>query len=200
MSARVPKRTQIGPGAAPARRVRRRLPTFLEPHETRALVDAAACERDAVIFLCGAKLGLRVSEIARLRAEDVDAECRTVTVVQGKGGKDRRVPVPPSFRERLAAWIAGREAGWLFPSPRRADQPLTTRALHKLVTRTAPTAGITSKRVRPHSLRHTYATDLIGHNVNLFDAKELMGHEKIETTARYLHVNVDRLRGAVAEL
>lgn len=178
---------------------KRRLPTYLEGQETERLLAAASLERDAVIFLCGAKLGLRVSEIARLRAEDVDEDARTVTVVQGKGGKDRRVPVPPSFRARLLAWIDGRRTGWLFPSPRHMDRPLTTRAIRYAVTGAGQVAGLT-KRVRPHSLRHSYAVALLESGANLFDIQQLLGHEKIETTARYLHVSVDRLRSAVERL
>ena len=178
---------------------RRRLPTYLERSETDRLVAGARWERDAVIFLCGAKLGLRVSEIARLRAEDVDEGCRTVTVVQGKGHKDRRVPIPPSFAPRLASWIADRRTGYLFPSPRKPDQPLSTRAIRYAVTGTGLVVGI-NKRVRPHSLRHTYAVALLESGANLYDIQQLLGHEKIETTARYLHVSVDRLRSAVAAL
>lgn len=178
---------------------KRRLPTYLERNETERVVEASTQERDAVMLLCGAKLGLRVSEIAKLRVEDVDAECRTVTVVQGKGGKDRRVPVPPSFRGRLGSWIGGRSSGYLFPSPRFPDRPLTTRAIRNVVTATGEAAGL-RKRLRPHSLRHSYAVALLENKVNLYDIQQLLGHEKIETTARYLHVSVDRLRGAVEDL
>jgi integrase/recombinase XerD len=97
----------------------RRLPEFLRPAESDALLVAAAqqraAERDRLILLCGLGAGLRVGEIVNLRIEDVDVTGRIVFVRLGKGKRDRYVPIPDVLSNALAKWIGDRPSGWLFP-------------------------------------------------------------------------------------
>lgn len=177
----------------------RKLPKHLRTNEVEALLAAAASERDRLVLLVGLLLGLRVSEIAHLRIEHVDLDERTVLVEQGKGSKDRVVPIPVRLVGTLAAWIGRRAHGWLFPSP-RSGGPLTERALHKLVVRTARRAGVDRIPVSPHKLRHTYASSALKRGANLRIVQQLLGHASIGTTEIYTHVDVEDLRAAVDRL
>jgi integrase/recombinase XerD len=181
----------------------RRLPEFLRPAESDALLAAAAqqraAERDRLILLCGLGAGLRVSEIVSLRIEDVDAAGRIVFVRLGKGKRDRYVPIPDVLANALAKWIGDRPSGWLFPSPRKADAPLTPRAVGYLVAKLAKVARLV-KDVHPHTLRHSYATQLLRAGADVKELQQLLGHADLATTAVYLHVVVDRLHGVVNKL
>src|SRR5438132_6762020 len=112
----------------------RRLPKFLRPAEGEALLAAAATERDRVLQLLGRYCGLRVSELVGLRVEDLDLDGGLLFVNQGKGGKDRYVPIPARIEGDLRAWVGARlltgalHSGWLFPG-RKPGSHLTTRAV-----------------------------------------------------------------------
>jgi integrase/recombinase XerD len=180
---------------------RKRLPEFLRPAESEAIVSAPVSERDRLILLCGLGAGLRCSEIVRLRIEDIDAAGPgpQLKVQLGKGKKDRYVPLPPFLVAALARWIGDRRIGWVFPSPRKPDRPLTTRAVQYLVGRVKGLAGIV-RRCSPHTLRHSYATDLLRSGADITEVQELLGHSSPNVTARYLHCDPSRLQGVVARL
>lgn len=178
---------------------RRRLPKTLRGAEPELLEAATRCERDRVIIQVGRLMGLRVSEITKLRIEDLDLPERVALIARAKGDKDRYVPIPARLVEELRRWTAGRTAGYLFPSPRGTGRPLTTRAVQYLTAAAGVRAGI-SKRVTPHKLRHTYATTLLDRGANLREVQELLGHASVATTEIYTYVSVDRLRGAVDRL
>lgn len=170
----------------------RRLPDFLRPHEAEALKGAAGGPRDRLVVLLGLLAGLRVSEIARLRVEDLDLDGGALLVRQGKGAKDRWVPCPDSLLGPLAAWVGDRKEGWLFPSRRQAG-PVGSRALQHLLGRLRRRAGIV-RRCTPHTLRHTYATELLSRGANLREVQVMLGHSSVATTERYTHVLAGQLR------
>lgn len=189
----------------------RRLPVFLRQTESAALLAEAQAaidrartpkarrraERDSLVAQCFLFLGLRVAELCKLTVPDVNLEARSVFVNQGKGKKDRYVSIPGKLVEPLRAWIGERKAGPLFPSP--SGGHLTTRCLQGRIPALAKAAGI-GKRVRCHSLRHSYATRLLETGATIYEVKELLGHSNIGTTERYLHTCLDRLKGAVDRL
>jgi len=135
--------------------------------------------------------GLRVSELAGLDLDDVDRAQQTVRVL-GKGRKERIVPFGSRAAAALAAYLEGRgdAAGPLFVNPRGAR--LTVRSLHTIVRRSARSTGIT-RRVSPHTLRHTFATHLLDAGADLRVIQELLGHSRLSTTQRYTHVGADQL-------
>jgi site-specific recombinase XerD len=177
----------------------KRLPTFLRGTEPDELLTEARSERDRLIMLCMLRMGLRVSEVVKLRIEHLDFDTGAALIFQAKGGKDRMLPIPSRLMGPLSRWIGDRRSGWVFPSPRPTDAHLTERAVHHLVSKGARRAGIT-RSISPHKLRHTFATKLLQTGADIMEVRDLLGHASIATTQVYLHTLPDRLRGAVERL
>jgi integrase/recombinase XerC len=185
----------------PARQVRsprlgRRLPSVLPKDEATQLLDAvpeptAAGARDRALLELLYASGLRVAEGCGLDLDDLDEARRTVRVL-GKGDKERVVPVGETALEALDAYLAqrGRQRGPLFLNARGGR--LTPRSAHRIVKRLARRAGI-SQRVTPHTLRHSFATHMLGEGADLRLIQELLGHSRLSTTQRYTHVSPEHL-------
>lgn len=187
--------------ANPARQVRsprlgRRLPSFLPVDEATVLLNAppepsAAGARDRALLELLYASGLRVAEGCGLDLDDLDEARRTVRVV-GKGDKERVVPVGETALEALAAHLAmrGRRRGPLFLNARGGR--LTPRSALRIVRARARQAGI-DQRVTPHTLRHSFATHMLGAGADLRLIQELLGHSRLSTTQRYTHVSPEHL-------
>ena len=132
-----------------------------------------------------------MSELAGLDLDDLDRSQQTVRVL-GKGRKERIVPYGNRAASALGAYLNGRGAGAgaLFANQRGGR--LTVRSLHTIVRRSAAMSGIT-RRVSPHTLRHTFATHLLDAGADLRMIQELLGHSRLSTTQRYTHVAADQL-------
>ncbi|MGH7276480.1 MAG: site-specific tyrosine recombinase/integron integrase [Candidatus Rokuibacteriota bacterium] len=177
-------------------RLPRKLVSFLPIDEATALVEARALggkgrPRDVAILELLYASGLRVSELAGLDLDDVDRVGKTVRVL-GKGRKERIVPFGGQAARALEAYLGGRteHRGPLFTNHRGGR--LTARAIHGIVSRGAAAAGIT-RRVSPHTLRHTFATHLLDAGADLRAIQEFLGHSRLSTTQRYTHVGADQL-------
>src|SRR6516162_9729793 len=147
----------------PYPKVRRKLPKILSREEVARLLDASSdlFRRPLLIVLYGT--GLRRAEIARLKIADIDSQRMILHVVNGKGGKDRDLPLSPALLETLRAywgWLKPRT--YLFPSRMHGDieQPITDKTVWQACTRAARKAGI-RKPVSPHLVRHSWATHLL---------------------------------------
>jgi site-specific recombinase XerD len=137
--------------------------------------------------------GLRVSEVAHLKVSDIDSERMMLRVEQGKGQRDRDVMLSPQLLQLLREWWhAARPQVWLFPGQNPIN-PVTERQLNRAVTAAKTLAGI-SKRVSPHTLRHSFATHLLEQGVDIRVIQVLLGHAKLETTALYTRVAVNTVR------
>jgi site-specific recombinase XerD len=170
----------------------KKLPTILAPEEVNRLFDAAAHDRDRTLLRTAYALGLRVSELVALRLEDIDAARGLVVVRQGKGAKDRLVPLSPRLLEELRAyWRSRRPRPWLFPGGRHGHH-LSVAGVQRVVRRAAQRAGL-GKAISPHTLRHSYATHLLEAGCDLLTIQRLLGHRDLKTTARYLHVSTQQL-------
>jgi integrase/recombinase XerD len=178
---------------------RRRLPRFLSPAEADVLVAAAQSPLERTLILVALYLGLRVSELVCLRAENVDLEQGIVAVLAGKGDRDRNLPLAARLKEPLAYWLCGRRSDFVFPSPRFKGRHLSARWVQLAIKAAAVRAGL-AKRVTPHVLRHSFATNLLDKGADLRQIQELMGHASVSTTEIYTHVLPNRLRGAVDRL
>ncbi|MGH7928734.1 MAG: tyrosine-type recombinase/integrase, partial [Candidatus Binatia bacterium] len=131
--------------------------------------------------------GLRLSETMSLQVQDIDSQRMLIRVRQGKGSKDRYVPLSKTLLEQLRRyWKDYRPGSWLFPStdPRR---PLDKSSVQKVCAQAALKAGL-SKRVSPHVLRHSFATHLLEAGTDLKTIQVLLGHCSLNTTSVYLHV------------
>ena len=185
----------------PAREVRsprlaRKLVSFLPRDEAQVLVDARglggdARERDVAVLELLYATGLRVSELAGLDVDALDRDARTVRVL-GKGGKERMVPYGAPAARALDAYLGRRasDRGPVFVNGRGGR--LTPRSIHTIVRRAARAAGVT-RRVSPHTLRHTFATHLLDGGADLRMIQELLGHSRLSTTQRYTHVSTAQL-------
>jgi integrase/recombinase XerC len=185
----------------PAREVRgprlaRKLVSFLPIDEATAVVGARALggnarARDVAILELLYATGLRVSELASLDMDAVDRERRTVQVV-GKGRKERIVPYGAAAAQALDTYLGPRAnaRGAVFTNARGGR--LGVRSIRAIVGRAAAAAGVT-RRVTPHTLRHTFATHLLDAGADLRMIQELLGHSRLSTTQRYTHVGADQL-------
>ena len=185
----------------PAREVRaprpaRKLVTFLPADEAAAVVDArglagAARDRDVAVLEMLYATGLRVSELAGLDLDALDRDARTVRVL-GKGSKERMVPYGTPAARALDAYLGRRatRSGPVFVNHRGGR--LGVRSIHTIVRRAVRAAGVT-RRVSPHTLRHTFATHLLDGGADLRAIQELLGHSRLSTTQRYTHVGAEQL-------
>jgi integrase/recombinase XerD len=167
----------------------RKLPRVLSPDEVARLLEATPGPglkyKAALSIAYGA--GLRVGEIVMLRVSDIDSERMLIRVEMGKGRKDRHAMLSQLLLELLRAWwLQCRSRGWLFPG-RDPLLPITTRQLNRVCHMAAEAAGLGSW-VAPHTLRHSFATHLLESNTDVRVIQVLLGHAKLDTTARYTHV------------
>ena len=173
-----------------------KLPLVMSADEIKRLLAVASSLKTRVLLSLGYGCGLRAREIVRLRVKHIDSAQKIIRIEQSKGRKDRNVMLSDEMLGLLRQWWKARprhDAGippqerWLFPSRKSARKPITTRHLNRLFHEAADAAGI-RKHVTLHSLRHSFATHLLEHDTHIRKIQLLLGHEKLETTARYLHV------------
>jgi integrase/recombinase XerD len=176
---------QIPLAAAP-----QRLPEILSRAEIAQLLACAPHPKARMLLTSAYALGLRVSELCALRVAHIDsaADRMCVRVVQGKGARDRYVPLGGDLLERLREyWHAARPREWLFPAARDASRPLDIKSAQRWYHLARDAAGIT-KQGGIHTLRHCYATHLLEAGVDLHCLSRWLGHRWLSTTARYLHL------------
>jgi site-specific recombinase XerD len=169
------------------------LPDVLSGTQVQELLGCVTSIRHRTICTLIYATGLRITEACNLLPADIDAGRGLLRVRQGKGGKDRDVPVGEKLLGVLREyWRIVRPAGpYLFPGG-VAGKPISRVAVHSAVRKAAQAAHI-RKRVSPHTLRHCFATHLLEMGVDLRIIQVLLGHARIETTMRYLHVARERL-------
>jgi site-specific recombinase XerD len=171
----------------------RTLPSVLSAEEVSRLIQTAAGGRDRVLLQVAYGCGLRLSELLSLRVGDIDSARMVIHVRQGKGRKDRLVPLSLRLLEELRAyWRLCRPMTWLFPG-KNPDQPISNGNVQRNFRRIARRAGLT-KHCSMHTLRHSFATHLLEAGVDLLTLKALLGHRNLDTTARYLHISTQRIQ------
>ena len=177
---------------SPVRR-EQRLPQVLSVEEVTRLLTAAGNLKHRAALSVAYGAGLRASEVTHLKIVDIDSERMILRVEQGKGRRDRYAMLSPSLLELLRAWwrqahAAGKMLpnGWLFPGQNPVN-PLSTRQLNRACKLAAETAEL-DRRISMHTLRHSFATHLLEQKVDIRVIQVLLGHQKLENTARYSHV------------
>jgi len=188
-------------------KVVRRQVTFLHYDEVARMLDGIALDteqglRDRAIIELLFSSGLRVSELANLNRDHVNTTRREF-MVRGKGQKDRPVFIGEAAAGRVKDYLAGRLDNLppLFLSYSRNNTPstsgeyrrLTPRSIQRIISKYAKLAGIT-KHVSPHTMRHSYATDLLMNGADLRSVQSMLGHSNISTTQVYTHVTDEHLR------
>lgn len=185
-----------------------KLPLIMSPGEANRLLTMADKLKVQVMLALAYGCGLRSGEIVRLKAGDIDSAQDIIRIVQSKGRKDRHVMLPPEVLSLLRQWWKERptrdDAGvprlerWLFPG-RRPGRPMTTRQLSRLFHDAVEAAGI-RKPVTLHSLRHSFATHLLEDGTDIRLIQALLGHVKLDTTARYTRVATGRIAAVASPL
>jgi integrase/recombinase XerD len=173
-------------GLATPRRSKR-IPVVLSRQEVVRLLQAAPAIRDKLLLGFMYAAGLRVSEVVALRWCDVDLDRRTLTVREGKGGKDRQVMLPKLFVPLLDPSRRG-DGPFVFPGA-DLQRHLSPRAAQRAMQRAASLAAI-EKPATCHTLRHSFATHLLENGTDVRFIQELLGHVRLETTTLYTHVAV----------
>lgn len=179
-------------------RSKRPLPSFLTLDEVDRLLKAVEGgdwiqTRDRAILEFLYSSGLRVSELASLRLEDVDFGSELIKV-RGKGKKERLIPVGGWALKALRAYLGSRleiRTQYIFVNKKGAR--LTPRSIERLLKKYAHAAGIL-KKVTPHTLRHTCATHLLDRGADLRSVQEMLGHANLSTTQIYTHVTAEKLK------
>jgi integrase/recombinase XerC len=183
-------------------KVAKRLPQVIGERDAARLVEAEgdaegpAAPRDRAILEVLYSSGLRVSELTGLCWRDIDDELGMVMVRAGKGNKDRLVPLGEPALDALKAWRSAMPIAW---TPLGAvitnlrGGRLTPRSVQNIVARRLIDAGINTP-LTPHGLRHCFATHMLNAGADLRSIQEMLGHSSLQTTQRYTHVSVNRLK------
>jgi site-specific recombinase XerD len=184
------------------------VPVVLSPTEIERLLAMARALKHRLLLSLAYGCGLRAGEVVRLKVGDIDPEQGIIRIVQSKGRKDRNVMLPQQVLDLLRHWWRERpqrqDAGlapgerWLFPGAAKG-RPLTTRQVNRILHETARAAGI-RKPVTLHTLRHSFATHLLERGTDIRQIQALLGHTKLETTARYTRVATGMIAGIASPL
>lgn len=160
---------------------------YLSPEEYNRLLAAAGGNgRDFCILTLFLQTGVRISELCALRLGDIDLGARTLQVRAGKGMKARTIALEKKGIAALKGWLKlrGKEEGILFLN--RYGDPLSEWGVRDLLAKYCAQAGIT-KRITPHSLRHTCASHKARSGMTAFQLREMLGHQKMDSTLIYVH-------------
>jgi integrase/recombinase XerD len=180
-----------------------RLPTVLSPEEVTRLIDAAPNLLYRTILMTLYSTGVRRAELVQLKASDIDKELMLVHIRQGKGQRDRNVPLSPKLLEALREyWRWMKPVTYVFPGVadgHRVDAPVSDKIVWHACRVAAQRAGI-SKRVHPHTLRHSFATHLLEAGADLPTIQKLLGHADIRDTTIYLHLSRKHLKAVANPL
>jgi len=177
----------------------RKLPRVLSPEEVWRLLEAAPGPKYKAALSVAYGAGLRAMEVVALKVCDVDSKRMMIRVEQGKGRKDRFAMLSPQLLELLRDWWrVARPEVWMFPGRDRIN-PMTTRQFNRICHMAAELAGL-PKWVAPHTLRHSFATHLLEQHIDIRVIQVLLGHAKLDTTARYTHVATNIIREVMSPL
>src|SRR6266851_4899044 len=180
-----------------------RLPVVLSPQEVTRLIEATPHPMHRAILMVLYGTGIRRTEASLLKVSDIDSERMVIHVHQGKGSRDRDVPMTPKLLEVLREyWRWKRPKIYLFPSTsghRGVEQPISDKTVWYAVKEAGKRAGI-QKRIGPHTLRHSFATNLMEAGTDLRTIQLLMGHAHLEDTTVYLHLSQRHLHAAINPL
>jgi site-specific recombinase XerD len=171
------------------------LPKTLSQDQVRRLFAQITNPLDHALCLLMLRCGLRVSEVARLKRADLDWEQQALRVNQGKGRKDRVVYVAADALAALRTCLALRPAvvpdDLLFWNQKRPQRPLSSKGIQKKLERYAKAADI---KASCHSLRHTFASNLLEEGAEVISIKELLGHASIKSSERYAKLSNQRVK------
>jgi integrase/recombinase XerD len=181
----------------------RKLPAVLSPAEVVRLIEAATSLMHRTILILLYATGIRRAELRLLKVSDIDRQRMVIHIQQGKGQRDRDIPMTPLVLEVLKQyWLHAKPSVYLFLSPwssKESEKPISSKTVWNVVHEAAVRAGIT-KRIGPHTLRHSFATHHIEGGTDLAVLQALLGHNDLRTTLVYVHLSQRKMRAAVNPL
>jgi len=181
----------------------RRLPTVLSLEEVTQLINAAGNLLHRALLMTLYGTGMRRTEVSLLKVSDIDSQRMMIRVERGKGGAGRDIPLSPALLETLREyWRWKKPITYLFASSERKrgkERPISDHTVWYACAQAARHAGLT-KRIGPHTLRHSFATHLLEAGTDLRTIQILLGHGDLETTAKYLHLSQRHLRAVANPL
>jgi integrase/recombinase XerD len=181
----------------------KKLPAVLSPEEVARLIQGTSnlLHRTVLMLLYGT--GIRRTEASLLRVSDIDSQRMVLHIRQGKGARDRDVPLSPKLLEALRVyWRSRRPKDFLFPrsaGQRGTEQPISDKTIWNICKAAAVRAGI-PKKIGPHTLRHSFATHHMEAGTDLRTIQLLLGHADLEHTTVYLHLSRRHLHAATSPL
>jgi len=177
----------------------RKLPRVLPPEDVLRLLEAAPNPKSKAALSVAYGAGLRAMEVVALKITDIDSQRMLIRVEMGKGRKDRFAMLSPQLLELLRDWYRiARPRMFLFPG-RDKIGPMTPRQLNRICHMAAELAGLPTW-VAPHTLRHSFATHLLEQHIDIRVIQVLLGHAKLDTTARYTQVATNIIREVMSPL
>jgi len=181
----------------------KKLPVILSPEEVTRMIEATQNLMHRTILMVLYGTGMRRTEASLLKVSDIDNERMVIHIRQGKGSRDRDVPLIPKLLGALREyWRWKKPKDYLFPSPegwRGSEQPISDKTVWYACRQAAARAGIT-KTIGPHTLRHSFATHLMEAGTDLRTIQLLLGHAHLEHTTVYLHLSHRHLHAAINPL
>jgi len=167
----------------------KKLPVVLSVEEVKRVLVCIHRSRYRVCLTTIYACGLRLLEGVRLQVKAIDGERQLLHISQGKGGKDRYVPLPSACLQLLRQhWRTHHNSTWLFPSPfEETNQPMNASGVQRAFCAAVQESGI-HKEATVHTLRHSYATHLLEAGVNLRIIQSYLGHASPKTTSIYTHL------------
>lgn len=181
-------------------RVPERLPVVLSALEVSVFFQAIGILKHRAVLMTCYGAGLRISEAVSLKPSDIDSQRMVIRVEQGKGAKDRYVTLSPRLLTVLREyWRCQRPRGpWLFPAIKQ-HKHISPNTIQQVCREAAHLAGI-DKRVTAHTLRHSFATHLLENGEDIRVIQVLLGHRRIDTTARYTQVTMGKIAATTSPL
>jgi integrase/recombinase XerD len=171
----------------------KKLPTVLSKDEVRDLIRATPPKRNRLIVEFLYSSGCRVSEVVKLKTENINFKEGVASIRGGKGNKDRIIILSKEWLRRIKKHVARKKVKTPYVFSKKNGKPLSTDTVQRIVKKAAIKAGI-EKRVTPHCLRHSYATHLLEVGENIRKIQELLGHSDLSTTQIYTKVSLQELK------
>ncbi len=172
-----------------------KLPEVLTKAEVKSLIDSSDNNKSRLMISFLYSAGLRVSELVNLKVDDLNFSENTGWVRRGKGSKDRLFAISPNLSAEIQKYLEGREHKYIFSK----EKPLTTRNIQKIIKQTTQRAEI-SKKVTPHTLRHSFATHLLEQGNDIRLIQSMLGHASLSTTQVYTHISSEQIKRVINPL
>lgn len=174
-----------------------KLPTVMHVQEIHAVINSLANQKHKTLITLLYSTGMRLSEISNLKIEDIDSSLMRIKVVNGKGKKDRFVPLSKLVLVALRQYyLLYKPVTYLFNGQGGVGRKYAPRSIQYVLKNTLAKIGLKHKNYSIHTIRHSFATHLMDNGADIHIIKEFMGHHNLAQTTAYLHLSSKRISDA----